>query len=430
MPISARTTSYVSRMSINVPDDRLPHFSSGANMNHIANRLVVRLSETRGEGRIIRTATFGDRQVWWEITGHNASLPAPLRVHDVAATALVFYAMNRRVDLHIDGPVTFSLLKNMEDLIACWHAWRPDLYSKISITAAQEVADPDLPAEASGRAVAAFSGGLDASFTAWRHVTHSAGRRSYALLAGVLIQGFDIGLEANAAFATTVSTAADSLRSIGVPMVTMRTNWREVACVNWEMEFGNGVASCLRNWQGSASAGLVGSDEDYARLVLPWGGNPITYTMLSSRDFQIVYDGGEFTRTEKAEQILDWPVGLRNLRVCWEGPLTGRNCGHCEKCLRTKLNFMALGAPLPESLAGRPSDADIQNMRASNHAQLVLLDEIVEIAEKRGIQETWVRALKIAIAKNRMRNAMPVKETIKRVLRPILGPLKRKLMPQ
>lgn len=395
-------------------------------MDHIADRFVVRLSETRSEGRVTRIATFGNRQVWWEMTGPDASLPGPLRVHDLAVTAFIFTAMHEGRDLHVDGPVTFSLLKNMEDLIACWHAWRPDLYKKINVSAAQEVADSMLSVSVPSRAVAAFSGGLDASFTAWRHVTHGAGRRSYDLLAGVLIQGFDIALDANGAFATTVSTAADSLRSINVPMVTMRTNWRDVACINWEMEFGNGVATCLRNWQGSACAGLVGSDEDYARLVLPWGGNPITYTMLGSRDFQIVYDGGEYTRTEKAEQILGWPAGLRNLRVCWQGPLTGRNCGHCEKCLRTKLNFMAIGAPLPESLAGRPSDADIQNLRAGNHAQLVLLDEIVEIAEKRGIHETWVRALKIAIAKNRLRIAFPVKETVKRMLRPI----KRKLVPQ
>lgn len=394
-------------------------------MDDIADRLTIRLSETRGAGHVTRIATFGNRQVWWEMSGPDASLPAPLRVHDMAVTAFVFAAMHEGIDLHVDGPVTFSLLKNMEDLIACWHAWRPDLYRKINVSAAQEVADVMLPASTTSRAVAAFSGGLDASFTALRHVTRSAGRRSYELMAGVLIQGFDIGLDANAAFATTVSTAADSLRSINVPMVTLRTNWREVACVNWEMEFGNGVATCLRNWQGSACAGLIGSDEDYARLVLPWGGNPITYTMLSSRDFQIVYDGGEFTRTEKAEQILGWPAGLRNLRVCWEGPLTGRNCGHCEKCLRTKLNFMALGAPLPESLAGRPSDADIQNLRAGNHAQLVLLDEIVEIAERRGIRETWVRALKIAIVKNRMRNAFPVVATTKRVLRPLWRPIKR-----
>lgn len=388
------------------------------------DKLIVQLHEQRIDGRVTRIATFGEQQVWWELAGANESLPPPLVVHDMAATALVFVAMHRGQDMHIDGPVTFSLLKNLEDLIACWVAWRPDLYRPIHVSAAQEWPDDAIRLPQTRQAVAAFSGGLDASFTAWRHVTGRAGRRSYHLLAGVLIQGFDIALNADAAFAITTASAADSLQSINVPMVTLKTNWRDVACVNWEMEFGNGVATCLRNWQGSAHAGLVGSDEDYTRLVLPWGGNPITYAMLSSHDFQIVYDGGEFARTEKAERILDWETGLRNLRVCWEGPLTGRNCGRCEKCLRTKLNFMAVGAALPESLAGRPTDAQIRALRAGNHAQLVLLDEIVQIAEKRKISDPWVRALKLTIRKNRFLN----KFTIFSATRRVLGKIKRTLV--
>ncbi|WP_353153160.1 hypothetical protein [Herminiimonas fonticola] len=386
--------------------------------------LVVQLREVRSDGQVRRIASFGDQQVWWELAGQNESLPAPLQVHDMAATALVFVAMHRGQDMYIDGPVTFSLLKNLEDLIACWAAWRPDLYQQIHVSAARELPDDAIRLPQTPQAVAAFSGGLDASFTAWRHVTGRAGRRSYHLLAGVLIQGFDIALNADAAFDITVASAADSLHSINVPMVTLKTNWRDVACVNWEMEFGNGVASCLRNWQGSAQAGLVGSDEDYTRLVLPWGGNPITYAMLSSRDFQIVYDGGEFARTEKAERILDWEVGLRNLRVCWEGPITGRNCGRCEKCLRTKLNFMAVGAELPESLSGRPSDAQIRALRAGNHAQLVLLDEIVQIAGKRNIKEPWVSALKLTIRKNRLLNKFSFISGIRRTL----GKIKRQLV--
>lgn len=391
-----------------------------------SGKLVVQLREVRSAGQVKRIASFGDQQVWWELTGQDEYLPAPLQVHDMAATALVFVAMHRGQDMYIDGPVTFSLLKNLEDLIACWVAWRPDLYQHIQVSAARELADDAIRLPQTQQAVAAFSGGLDASFTAWRHVTGRAGRRSYHLLAGVLIQGFDIALNADAAFDITVASAADSLQSINVPMVTLKTNWRDVACVNWEMEFGNGVATCLRNWQGSVHAGLVGSDEDYTRLVLPWGGNPITYAMLSSRDFQVVYDGGEFARTEKAERILDWEVGLRNLRVCWEGPITGRNCGRCEKCLRTKLNFMAVGAELPESLAGKPSDAQIRALRAGNHAQLVLLDEIVQIAEKRNIKAPWLSALKLTIRKNRFLNTFFIFSAIRRTL----GKIKRQLVPR
>ena len=59
--------------------------------------------------------------------------------------------------------------------------------------------------------------------------------------------------------------------SIRVPLVVLRTNWRPEVCVHWEMEFGAGVATCLRNWQGTVDTGLMGSDHDYARADLAVG---------------------------------------------------------------------------------------------------------------------------------------------------------------
>ena len=92
--------------------------------------------------------------------------------------------------------------------------------------------------------------------------------------------------------------------------------------------------------------------------------------------------------------------------------------------MRTKLNFMAVGAVLPESLAGRPTDAQILRLRAANHAQLVLLEEIVLIAEQRQITESWLRMLKWAIAKNRFLNTFSIFGRIRRVL----GSFKRRLV--
>jgi hypothetical protein len=172
--------------------------------------------------------------------------------------------------------------------------------------------------------------------------------------------------------------------------------------MNWEMEFGNGVATCLMNWLGAVDTALIGSDMDYRRLVFPWGGSPMTYGMLSNDGFKVIYDGGEYARTEKAEGISDWEVGLNNLRVCWAGPLTGKNCGVCEKCIRTKLNFLAVGAKLPPSLPGNPSLISVSRLRTSNEQQISLLNDIVDTAVQRNIKGPWVKALKFAIFKNKL----------------------------
>lgn len=365
--------------------------------------ITVTLSEERSQGLVRRIAKSLDKEVWWDIKGPDEALPPPLKVHDMAASCFIFHAMSKGEDLYIAGPVSRSLLENLEDLVVSWVNYCPHLYKKIRIYSAVEVCMKTSTApQAKNRAIAAFSGGLDASFTAWRHHNQRVGRRSRKLLAGALIQGFDIPLDATKAFENTIASTSNTLQSIGVPLVTVQTNWKNEVCTNWEMEFGNGVATCLMNWLGAVDTALIGSDMDFRRLVFPWGGSPMTYGMLSSDGFKVIYDGGEYARTEKVEGISDWDIGLRNLRVCWAGPLTGKNCGVCEKCIRTKLNFLAVGAKLPPSLLGMPSLFSVSRLRTSNEQQISLLNDIVDTAVQRNIEGPWVKALKFAIFKNKL----------------------------
>jgi hypothetical protein len=44
----------------------------------------------------------------------------------------------------------------------------------------------------------------------------------------------------------------------------------------------------------------------------------------------------------KADEIGDWDVARRHLRICWEGKHLDRNCGACMRCVSTALYFAAL----------------------------------------------------------------------------------------
>lgn len=382
--------------------------------------IVARLSETRQAGRVTRRADFAGRSIWWEIEGPDETLPAPLALHDVAATALVNFAMSQGAALRVDGPVSRSLLENLEDFVASWALWRPDLYRRVDVSAAEEVAQDHAPEAARPLAVAAFSGGVDGSFTLLRHVRGDAGRRSRRVAAAVMIHGMDIPLDKPEAFEVARRAAAASLASLGVALATVRTNWKREFPVNWEMEFGAGISSVLRHWQETAATGLLGSGEDYSRLVIPWGGNPISIAMLGSNRFRLTYDGGEYTRTEKVGYLTGWKEGVEGLRICWAGPMTGRNCGVCEKCLRTKLNFLAVGAELPPSLPGRPTARQVLGIGARNAVQVALLQEIADVASRRGVNDPWTRWLRLAIAKNRLLN----RARASALLRPVRARLK------
>ncbi len=50
---------------------------------------------------------------------------------------------------------------------------------------------------------------------------------------------------------------------------------------------------------------------------------------------RLVHDGAGYSRTEKVGFVAQHPVATKALKVCWQGKERGRNCGVCEKCVRT-----------------------------------------------------------------------------------------------
>jgi hypothetical protein len=53
--------------------------------------------------------------------------------------------------------------------------------------------------------------------------------------------------------------------------------------------------------------------------------------------------GTEMTRLRKVEIVADWPVALQHMRVCQNDNSGSKNCGTCEKCIRTMLMLEGFG---------------------------------------------------------------------------------------
>lgn len=351
------------------------------------NPLVVRINEIGSEASTLRTAKTDDAgTVTWEI--HGDVIPDTVENKDFAVCAFLHRSMRLGRDLHIAAPVSRRMLENAEQYAAIWSCWRP-YYHKIRVTADEEL---DCPKDSPKGAIVAFSGGVDATFTVMRHQQKLAGRVSYDLRSAVLIHGFDIPLADDKAFATALSASRETLASRSVPVSSCRTDWKDNICDDWEMEFGAGLAAVMHQWSGDAETALLGSDEDYGHLEFPWGSNPLTIPYLSG-NMAIRYDAGEFTRSSKIEGLGHWPEALENLRVCWQGPMTGKNCGVCEKCIRTKLNFLATKQAVPPAL-GSLGPNQIAGLKAYNAVQVAYLDDIVETALRNNIEAPWVNQLR------------------------------------
>ena len=184
---------------------------------------------------------------------------------DPYVLAVLFTAMQTPADLRVHGSVSPSLLKNLEEYQAIWHSWLPDRYQPVEVLAESE---QEAGRAAGSAAVMTFSGGVDSSFTAWRHRTGHAGRQTEDLQAGVILHGFDIPLKSEKAFDVALNRSRIMLDSLGMETIPMATNLRGVGS-NFDNSHATILASCLALLQKRFSVGLIADSTPYHVLVFP-----------------------------------------------------------------------------------------------------------------------------------------------------------------
>jgi len=360
-----------------------------------------------------------DSLLWWE---SPASLP-PLRDGDAESylIATLFTAMAEGRDVRVEGSIGPRLLANLESFTDAWSRWKPGVYRKIGIRA--EAAPADEPAPWSPGAIAAFSGGVDATYTVWRHHAGLAGNGSRSIVACLLVQGFDIPLDQDEKFAASLDLARDTLDSVGIEVVPLRSNLREVfPTLDWHDLHGAAVVAASHLLKSKARTLLVGSSDPYDQLLLPYGSNPVTDPLLSSDTLDVVHDGCGTDRSGKVAAIGSWSLACTNLRVCWKGVQVGANCGRCEKCLRTRLNFLVNGLEPPASLVPEGGGFDFGLLDSDSESILQEYEQILDAARTARIEAPWVSDLAGRLGWLRRRNAMRSgARALKRLLRRFAG---------
>jgi hypothetical protein len=163
------------------------------------------------------------------------------------------------------------------------------------------------------------------------------------------MHGFDIPLVDTVTFDNARVRAEKMVQGSGVELITVRTNIRELH-EKWYDAFGLGLASCFALLAPEFGIGLIGSSDTYDTIDFLAGSNPVTDHLLSTGDMEVRHDGAGYSRTEKVAYLATWEQGMPLLRVCWEGQVQDGNCGRCEKCIRTRLNFQIAGIDSPACL--------------------------------------------------------------------------------
>ena len=145
---------------------------------------------------------------------------------------------------------------------------------------------------------------------------------------------------------------------LGVELTAVKTNIRDVVR-HWGMSFGSVFAGTLSFFSEKYFYDTA-SDYSYKEFHVPWGMNPISDRFLANDTFNFFVDGTECSRTERATTISNWSVAKEDLKVCWQHPDYSKNCGVCEKCIRTMLNSKVVGV---DFLPCMPSPLQISQLK-------------------------------------------------------------------
>ena len=295
--------------------------------------------------RVTLTQGNATEHVFFRVTGADIT-KSPMEMEALVPLVLV-PAMRLGSPLRFQGPLDRVVLAGAKRFQEIFSVWYPE-FQPVPIHA--EVVDRGShPGRAQGVGVF-FSGGLDSSYS----LLKNCGELTHA----IFIHGCDIPL-ANTGFRDrTVARLTETAKECGVSLIVIETDL---------LRFSDTYCHWGHHYHGAAMAGMAGllggtlrkvyvaSSTSYLRIV-PWGSTMVTDPLWSTGSMEVVHDGAEQERMGKIRRLIQSPVALRNLRVCFENPDDGYNCGQCEKCFRTMDGLRLCGALNACGAFDRPLD--------------------------------------------------------------------------
>jgi hypothetical protein len=242
--------------------------------------------------------------------------------------------------IRIEGAVCPLLTANLAIAASVLQTWFKDLPAVPRI-------ECDYEYRQSGNRVGAFlSGGVDSLSMVRRLTTLLPAGHPDRPTATIVVDYQDMGRiargETDSRFARSVDIARDVGAEVGLDVIPIRSNFCRLNCGMsfWMHRYhGSFLASMMHFLSREFRLGYVASTFP-ANHLAPWGSHPLLDPYYSSQHVRIQHYGVEETRLDKVRDVAGWPLALRRMYVCTSNSSNGRNCGSCEKCVRTKLHLL------------------------------------------------------------------------------------------
>jgi hypothetical protein len=207
---------------------------------------------------------------------------------------------------------------------------------------------------------------------------------------------------------------APVLERLGVELLTCRSNFREFRAPVMHRRmlscsFGAPLTSVALMLGGLLSRFYIAGSVPYEPEPSdPDHSHPVLDHLLGTESLQIIHDGGEASRVQKAAALAQCPETYENLRVCWGTANLNRdagrieNCCRCGKCVRTMLTLELLDVADRYSVFPLPlTHKAILTASQSLFGEHLFLAQNLELAKKAGRQDR-VWDLRLAMLRDRI----------------------------
>ncbi|MGD9126934.1 MAG: hypothetical protein PVH19_06100, partial [Planctomycetia bacterium] len=194
-------------------------------------------------------------------------------------TALGPLAAHTGESIDVDLPVSEKLHANLEEYWTIFSQWFPKLFHTVQI----HCPDYHNTIAYTGDAVgSAFSGGVDAFFTLFRHAESRHPYPHDHVTHGLFIHGFDIPLDDHRTFEIAKAAYEPALASMGVSLIPIQTNLRQfLDVITWDLAHGSALCGTAMTLSAGLHQFLVPSSFTYTTL-RPWGSDPMIDPLLST----------------------------------------------------------------------------------------------------------------------------------------------------
>lgn len=284
----------------------------------------------------------GAEVIWYEAAG--IGLP-PLTDHGFAIWHLLAAAMHEGFDIEFDGPVADDTLENARLFARTWELWQPSRFREVRIERRGPAPDP----RPVGRRpeLVLFSAGVDSTTMLLRRGVRP--ERGTA----VTVHGMDYSPTNETGFAALLDQSAAFLERQNYDRVTLRSNAIRVAVGHHA--WGLALAGHAFLFADLFEKALLAADEPWEidMMIHPWGLNHASNRLLRGGGFVLDRIMDDLSRSQKLAILAADPMALRAISFCRRRDLRPRNCGACQKCVRTKATLLGMTGGIPDIFIDR-----------------------------------------------------------------------------